>query len=166
MASFSYSSLKSGTDTLQASVTNPAGTINSNTVVVKWIGTFLGHGAFVIANTAAVLSGHVEFWGAQWAKNNHPSGGAAPNAFKGFADNTTTTPPACGDTWTTRPGNSSKPPAGPLPTDMVIIVANKVTQRGPIISGNIVHVVVVKVNPGYAANPGHAGTGNVEGVVC
>jgi hypothetical protein len=126
----------------------------------------LAHGAFVIADRAAVLNGHVEFWGAQWAKNNHPSGGAAPNAFKGFADTTTTTPPACGDTWTARPGNSSKPPARPLPTDMVIIVSSKVTQRGSTISGNILHLVVVKVNPGYAPNPGHTGTGKVEGVVC
>jgi hypothetical protein len=166
MASFSYTSLKSGTDTLKATVTNLGGTIDSNTVVVSWVGTFLGHGAYVIANTAAVLNGHVEFWGAQWAKNNHPSGGAAPNAFKGFADFTTTTPPACGTTWSTRPGNSSKPPAAPLPTDMVIIVSSKVTQRGSTITGNIVHLVVVKVTPGYAPNPGHAGTGRVEGVVC
>jgi hypothetical protein len=127
---------------------------------------FLAHGAFVIADRAAVLNGHVEFWGAQWAKNNHPSGGTAPNAFKGFADTTTTTPPACGDTWSARPGNSSKPPARPLPTDMVIIVSSKVTQKGSTISGNILHLVVVKVNPGYAPNPGHAGTGKVEGVVC
>jgi hypothetical protein len=165
MASFSYSSLKSGTDSLQASVTNPAGTIDSNTVVVHWIGTFLAHGAFVIADRAAVLNGHVEFWGAQWAKNNHPSGGVAPNAFKGFAGITSTTLPACGETWTARPGNS-KPPAGPLPTDMVIIVSSKVTHKGSTISGNIQHLVVVNVNPGYAPNPGHAGTGRVEGVVC
>jgi hypothetical protein len=166
MASFSYSSLKSGTDTVQASVTNPAGTLDSNTVVVNWSGRFLGHGAFVIADRAAVLNSHVEFWGAQWAKNNHPSGGVAPRAFKGFADTTTSTPPACGDTWTARPGNSSKPPAKPLPTDMVIIVSSKVTQKGSTISGNILHLVVVKVNPGYAPNPGHAGTGNVEAVIC
>jgi hypothetical protein len=166
MAPFTYSRLKSGTDTVEASVTNPAGTIDSNTVVVNWIGTFLAHGAFVIADKAAMLNGHVEFWGAQWAKNNHPSRGAAPNAFKGFADTITTTPPACGDTWTARAGNSSKPPAGPLPTDMVIIVASKVTQTGSTVRGNILHLVVVKVNPGYAPNPGHAGTGKVEGVVC
>jgi hypothetical protein len=166
MALFSYSGLKPGTDTVQASVTNPAGTIDSNTVLVNWIGTFLSHGGFVIADTAAVLNGHVEFWGAQWAKNNHPSGGAAPNAFKGFADTTTTTPPACGATWTARPGNSSKPPAGPLPTDLVVIVSSKVTKKGSTTSGNILHLVVVKVNPGYAPNPGHAGTAKVEGVVC
>jgi hypothetical protein len=166
MASFTYISLKSGIDTVQASVANPAGTIDSNTVVVNWIGTFLAHGAFVIADTAAVLNGHVEFWGAQWAKNNHPSRAAAPNAFKGFADTTTTAPPTCGATWTARAGNSSKPPAGPLPTDMVIIVSSKVTQKGSTISGNILHLVVVKVNRGYAPNPGHAGTGKVEGVVC
>jgi hypothetical protein len=166
MASFSYSSLKSGTDTVQASVTNQIGTIDSNTVVVNWFGAFLARGAFVIADTAAVPNGHVEFWAAQWAKNNHPSGGAAPHAFKGYADNTTTRPPACGDTWTARRGNSSKPPARPLPTDMVIIVKSKVTQKGSTISGKVLHLVVVKVNPGYAPNPGHAGTGKVEGVVC
>jgi hypothetical protein len=166
MASFSYSSSKSGTDTVQGSVTNPTGTIDSNTVVVNWIGTFLAHGGFVVADTAAVLNGHVEFWGAQWAKNNHPSGGAAPKAFKGFAVTATSTPLACGDTWTARPGNSSKPPKRPLPNDMVIIVSSKVTQKGSTVSGNIVHLVVVKVNPGYAPNPGHAGTGQVESVVC
>lgn len=166
LASFSYTSLKSGTDSVVGSVTNLGGTIHSNTVAVNWIGTFLGHGAFVIANTAAVLNRNVEFWGAQWAKNNHPSAGAAPNAFKGYADITTTTPPACGTTWSTRPGNSSKPPAAPLPTDMVIIVSSHVTQRGSVITGNILHLVVVRVTPGYAPNPGHAGTGRVEGIVC
>jgi hypothetical protein len=49
---------------------------------------------------------------------------------------------------------------------MVIIVSSKVTQRGSMITGNIVHLVVVRVTPGYAPNPGHAGTGRVEGVVC
>ena len=28
----------------------------------------------------------VMFWGAQWWKNNHLSGGTAPASFKGFAN--------------------------------------------------------------------------------
>jgi hypothetical protein len=45
-------------------------------------------------------------------------------------------------------------------------VTSKVTKSGSQISGNTVHIVVVKVDPGYQPNPGHAGTGTVEAQVC
>jgi len=37
---------------------------------------------------------------------------------------------------------------------------------GSTISGNTPHIVIVKTNPGYAPNPGHAGTGTVVLVIC
>jgi hypothetical protein len=49
---------------------------------------------------------------------------------------------------------------------MAVIVSGSIGKSGPSIGGNTVHVVVVKTNPGYASNPGHAGTGTVVGIVC
>ena len=86
-------------------------------------------------------------------------------AFKGFED-TPSTPPACGTIWSADPGNSTPPPAGPLPAFMAVIVSSSISKSGPTISGNTPHVVVVKTNPGYAPNPGHAGTGTVVIQVC
>jgi hypothetical protein len=123
-----------------------------------------GGGSFVIGNQNAAVGSSVTFWGAQWAKSNPTSGGSAPRSFKGFAEDPTT--PSCSVAWTTDPGNSTPPPNGPLPTYMAVIVTSSVGKDGSEISGNTVHIVVVKTNPGYAANPGHAGTGTVVAVVC
>jgi hypothetical protein len=49
---------------------------------------------------------------------------------------------------------------------MAVIVTSSSGKSGPTISGNIVEIVIVKTNPGYAPNPGHAGTGTVVAVVC
>jgi hypothetical protein len=122
-------------------------------------------GNFVIGDKDAALETPVEFWGAQWWKLNELSGGSAPASFKGFA-NTPSTAPACGTKWSTDPGNSSGPPAAPLPEYIAVIVSSHITKSGPTISGNTPEVVVVKTNGGYAPNPGHAGTGTVVGVVC
>jgi len=119
----------------------------------------------VIGNLNAVGGNSVEFWGAQWAKHNSLSGGPAPNAFKGFADMTSTAPPTCGGTWTTDPGNSSGPPAS-VPAFMAVIASSSITMSGPTISGNIPKIVIVKTNPGYAPDPGHPGTGTVVAVLC
>jgi hypothetical protein len=119
-------------------------------------------GSFVVGDRSA--SGSVTFWDAQWAKVNSLSGGTGPDSFKGFED----TPPAprCGVSWSTDPGNSTPPSAGPLPTYMAVVVASQVIQSGPVISGYTVHVVVVKTDPGYQPNPGHPGTGTVVATVC
>jgi hypothetical protein len=93
------------------------------------------------------------------------SGGLALAAFKGFAD-TAGAPPECGETWSTRPGNSSDPPAGPLPLFLDVIVAGHVTKAGPTISGDTQEVVVVETELGYAPDPGHAGTGTVVETLC
>jgi hypothetical protein len=164
-ARFSYSSLTPGTDTVQASVTNPAGTITSNTVQVTWTAPFApGGGAFVIGDQNSAAGSAVTFWGAQWAHLNSLSGGPAPASFKGYALNPTT--PSCGATWSTDPGNSAPPPAGPLPKYMAVIVTSSAAKSGPTISGNTPHIVIVKTNPGYAPDPGHAYTGTVVSQVC
>ena len=47
-----------------------------------------------------------------------------------------------------------------------MIVSSSIGKSGATISGNTVHIVIVKTNPGYAPNPGHAGTGTVFAQVC
>jgi hypothetical protein len=118
---------------------------------------------FVIGNLNSAIGTSVTFWGAQWWKLNSLTGGTAPAAFKGFQ---TTPITACGQTWTTRPGNSPPPPPGPLPAYIVIIVSSSITRSGPVISGDVQHLVLVKTNSGYAPNPGHAGTGTVVSQIC
>lgn len=164
-ASFSYSGLNVGTDTVQASVTNPAGTINSNAVQVTWTVQFApGGGAFVVGDQSSATGSPVTFWGAHWAQFNSLSNGPAPASFKGFAARPGT--PDCGAPWTTGPGNSASPPTGPLPKYMAVIVTSSAAESGSTISGDTPHIVIVKTNPGYAPDPGHAGTGTVVSQVC
>lgn len=164
-AAFSYSSLAVGTDTVQASVTNPAGTITSNPVQVTWTAPFApGGGAFVIGDQNSSVGSTVTFWGARWADLNSLSGGTAPASFKGFALQPST--PSCGVAWSTDPGNSSPPPPGPLPGYMAVIVTSSVAKSGSTITGNTPHIVIVKTNSGYAPDPGHPGTGTVVSQVC
>jgi Bacterial Ig-like domain (group 3) len=125
---------------------------------------FLGRGSFVIGDKNGAIGAAVTFWGAQWAKDNVLGSSAAPPSFKGFAENPTA--PACGTGWGADPGNSSGPPAGPLPAFMAVIVTSSAGKSRTGISGNTVHIVVVRTNPGYAPNPGHAGTGTVIAEIC
>jgi hypothetical protein len=113
-----------------------------------------GHGgscAFVVGDRSD--SGHVTFWGAQWAKQNSFSHGAGSgtSAFKGFAGQTSTG-------WSD--GGSGNPPSS-LPAYMGVLVASSVSKHGSSISGDIVRMVIVKTDAGYDGNPGHAGTGTV-----
>jgi hypothetical protein len=105
----------------------------------------------------------IYFWGTQWSQNNPMSGGAAPNAFKGFENGTQQ--PICGGTWTSQPGNSSTPPPS-LPQYMAVIVSSSVQKNGSVITGNVSKIVVVETNSGYANSPGHAGTGKVVSIYC
>jgi hypothetical protein len=122
----------------------------------------LAHGSFVIGDGNSAIGDQVEFWGAQWWKDNVVSVTGTPPAFKGFVDQGS---PVCGATWTTDPGNSSDPPAT-VPSFMAVIVSDSITQSGSQISGDTPKVVVVKTDPGYAGDPGHAGTGSVVATVC
>lgn len=117
---------------------------------------------FVVGDLNSAVGTHVTYWGAQWQKLNGLSGGSAPAAFKGYQDS------PGGDTtaaaWTTRPGNSSGPPAS-VPTFMSVIVSSHISQDGSTISGDAPHVVIVQTDPGYDSNPGHAGMGTVVSVL-
>jgi hypothetical protein len=119
-------------------------------------------GSFVIGDLDAVVGRHVTFWGAQWWRLNHLSGGRAPASFKGFANCAN---PPCGGTWQSDPGNSSHPP-DTVPADMTVIVSSLITKSGPIESGDIPMMVTIHTDPGYEPNPGHEGTGTVTAVVC
>jgi len=123
-----------------------------------------GGGNFVIGNNNAAVGTSVTFWGAQWWKRNSLTGGTAPASFKGFEKSPPTV--TCGTSWTTSPGNSASPPPGPLPALMAVIVSSSISKSGSTISGNTVHIVLVQTNPGYAPNPGHAGTGTVVAQIC
>jgi uncharacterized repeat protein (TIGR01451 family) len=123
-------------------------------------------GAFVIGDRSAgspTIGTTVNFWGAQWAKKNQFTRGNGPSAMKGFADSPTSV--TCGATWTTHPGNSSAPPAA-IPSRINVIVSSEVKKTGSTISGTILHIVIVEVDPGYGPDPGHAGTGTIIGTVC
>ena len=122
-------------------------------------------GNFVIGDLDAVPGNKVTFWGAQWAKLNSLSGGPAPAGFKGFANSASANPPDCGGAWASDPGNSSGPPSS-VPQFITVIVSSSITRSGSMITGNNYKMVIVKTDPGYTSDPGHAGTGTVVSVVC
>jgi hypothetical protein len=115
-------------------------------------------GLFVVGDKSA--SGSVTFWGAQWAKANSLSGGPAPASFKGFESSMHT--PTCGSSWTTGPGDSAMAP-GTGSSYMAVIVAGSITKSGSNISGNAVHVVIVKTDAGHGPNEA---TGIVVAQLC
>ncbi len=122
-------------------------------------------GTFVIGDVEAHgLGSVVNFWGAQWWKNNFMSGPVSNGvaSFKGYASESDD---VCGGVWSSRPGNSSNPP-DVLPANVLVIVTSTVVKRGPDISGNIRELLIVKQDGGYGPNPGHAGNGPVTKVLC
>lgn len=145
---------------------DPAYTPSTDTQSALVYANAPGGGSFVVGDQTA--TGSVTFWGAQWWKVNSLSAGDSqavdPGAFKGFADSPAT--PQCGATWSANPGNSSKPPAGPLPSYMAVIVTDHNSKSGPVISGDTVAVVIVQTDTGYKNDPGHAGTGTVVATLC
>lgn len=126
---------------------------------------YLPSGSFVVGDRDASMGNMVTFWGAHWAKANSLSGGPSPASFKGFAASLSSTPPACGGTWSTSPDNSTGPP-GTVPPYMGVVVSSSVTQSDSTLSGNTPAVIVVLTQSGYAPNPGHPGTGTVVAMVC
>jgi MBG domain (YGX type) len=124
-----------------------------------------GGGIFDIGNLDAAVGNNVNWWGSQWSKQNDLTSGPAPDAFKGYIDNISSYPPQCGTTWTTRPGNSSKPPDS-VPQYMTVVVSSNVAKSGSSITGDVQSVVVVKTSSGYDSNPGHWGNGTVVAKLC
>jgi hypothetical protein len=49
---------------------------------------------------------------------------------------------------------------------MAVLVSSTISKSGSTISGDTPHIVIVQTDPGYDANPGHAGTGTVVATVC
>jgi hypothetical protein len=120
---------------------------------------------FVIGDVEAhAIGDNVNFWGAQWWKNNDMSGFVSNGvaSFKGYA---TSSDNVCGGTWVSLPGNSSNPP-DEIGADVAIIVTSTVLKVGPNISGNIKQIVIVHQDGGYGPNPGHAGNGPVTSILC
>ena len=152
-----------GPGTVAAGFTGDAFYLPSSNGAATILFAFPAQGAFVVGDQTA--SGAVKFWGDDWSTVNMLSGGPAPDAFKGFATNTSE-PPTCGSAWTTNPGTSSQPPAGTLPSFMGVVVSTKVGQSGSTISGNVSKIIVVIPNAGYDPNPGHSGTGTVVATYC
>lgn len=133
--------------------------VASTTASVVVFGFATG-GAFVVGDQAG---NNVTFWSDRWQDANALSGGSAPSDFKGFENSSAA--PICGVGWSSSPATSSGPPAS-VPEYMAVVVASHVQRSGATITGDALHVVVVHVTPGYADNPGHAGTGTVVAVIC
>ena len=123
-------------------------------------------GSFVVGDeTVGPVSGAVGkavfFWGSRWSSMNSLSGGVAPSTFKGFEGNATR--PACGVSWTA-PRNAT-PPAT-VPSYTAVIVSSTIAVSSKSFSGNNVHVVIVKTDPGYRPKPSTPGTGTIVAVFC
>jgi hypothetical protein len=135
-------------------------TVSRNVVVFTWT----PGGNFVIGDGNAAVGTTATFWADDWNLRNTVSGGIAPSAFKGFANN----PPGkttCGGTWSTSGGNSPPPPSA-MPTYTAMLVTDHVTKTGRTVTGTKPSIVIVRVNPGYSPSPGKTGTAEVLGVFC
>src|SRR5437762_10512964 len=165
MVSGSHTYDSTGTVSISATVTDDGGSTTSvsGCTVLIFAPASTG-GAFLIGDGNSAPGTAVTFWGAQWSTLNTLSGGPAPSSFKGFALNPAT--PNCGIDWSSDPGNSASPPAGPLPAFIAVVVTSSSSQSGEQISGDTVHIVVVQTNNGYAPSVGHAGAGTVVAQVC
>jgi Arylsulfotransferase (ASST) len=120
--------------------------------------------SFAIGDNNSAIGAAVTFWSGQWAKLNSLSGGRAPDSFNGFWQ--TSAVPTCGGNGDVETKNSATPVAGPLPEYMGVIVNQSIKQSGSANSGRLVHIVIVRSNPGYQPDAGHAGTGTVVAQVC
>jgi hypothetical protein len=160
-----------GPETVGASFPGDAAYQPASDSTTATVFAFPSRGAFALGDVTAGTAGSatITWWGATWSQLNTLSGGAGPTSFKGFADAitlpTTTPPPMCGSAWTTSGGNSPPPVSG-IPSYMGVIVAGSVGKSGSTISGDSVHIIVIKVDPGYAPNPGHPGTGTIVATYC
>jgi hypothetical protein len=90
----------------------------------------------------------VNFWGAQWWKNNFMSGITSPGSsmasFKGYA---TRAELQCGSFWKSLPGNSR--PRRHDCRDIAVVVTSTIIKNGPNLSGDIKEIVVVRQDGGY-----------------
>jgi hypothetical protein len=165
-ANGSHTYTSTGPFTVTTTITDAGGsttTVSCNFLIFAFA---TGSGAtFVIGDREANLLNHVTWWSSQWAALNPMSGGPAPSSMKGFAGfEDMPAIPVCGDHYTTDTGNATPPPQT-VPEFMGVIVSSKITQNGSVITGDIVAIVIVHNDPGYAPNPGHPGTGTIVAFV-
>jgi len=160
----SHTYASTGFFTVTTTITDVGGSTTTATCSNVLVFGFASGGSFVIGDLESATGTNVTFWGAQWWRDNPTSTGSTVPSFKGFAESPFS--PACGVPWATDPGNSTPPPPGPLPDHMAVIVTSSDAKSGSTISGDTVHIVIVKTNAGYQPNPGHPGTGTVEAQVC
>jgi hypothetical protein len=159
-AMYSIASLAIGTHAITATYNGDSNFNGSASPVVSELiyGNASTGGSFVIGDLDAVAGAQVTFWGSQWDKANHLSGGSTPASFKGYANTVD------GAIWTSDPGNSSAPP-DTIPAYIAVIASSSITKSGSTIQGNVPIIVIVKTDPGYAPDGGHAGTGTVLAVL-
>ena len=151
-----------GPTTITANFAQDAYYLASSTTRDVIIYAFPSKGAFAISTSRSAIGAQVTYFGAQWSSANPLSSGSAPNSFKGFIT-APGTPPACGGSFTTAPGNSGAPPAT-VPTYMGTIATSKVAKNGSTITGDRTQIVVIRTD-GYGSL-GNGGTGTVVAIVC
>lgn len=157
-----------GPQQVTASFAGDAYYLPSSETVNVIVFAFPSRGAFTLGDrtvAGATPSTTVTWWSDSWSTLNRLSGGPVTSSFKGFAGTLSASPPFCGGTWTTLPGNSPPPVSG-VPSYMGTLVTTQVRKSGNTYSGNIVQIVVVRTNPGYAPSPSNAGTGTIVATYC
>ena len=162
----SHTYAQTGPYTIRVHITDAGGaTADATSQILVYAFAAGNGGTFTIGDKNGSVGSQVTYWGSQWASANSLSSGSAPSSFKGFADSPSSNPSVCGGTYATGPGNSSRTPAS-VPAYMAVIVSSSISKQGSSVSGDVRHVVVVKTDAGYQADPGHAGTGKVVAVIC
>ena len=126
---------------------------------------FLPRGTFIAGDEPGIGTGSkLVFWGAGWAMANDFDNGTL-HGFKGFAPSVSSSPPKCGSTWTAHLGISNRPPDR-VPAYMAVALTDDVIGRHGRVTGEITEIVIVRTDPGYRPDPGHAGTGTVVAILC
>jgi len=64
------------------------------------------------------------------------------------------------------PDNRSLPLSSTVPFNMVVVVSSWINQSGSTESGDIKHLVVVSIAPGYGPAPGHDGYEKIVATIC
>ena len=130
--------------------------------------TWTPGGNFVIGDGSDTVGTTATFWADDWNLKNIVSGGQAPSAFKGFANNPRWQDSLRGHRGR-RAGGNSPPPPGAMPTYTAMLSTDRVTKSGRTITGtkpSDIAVTVADANPGYSPSPGKTGTAEVLGVLC
>lgn len=150
-----------GVSKVTCTSTDKAGNSSTATFNVV-VGAKPAGGGFVIGDRDCSVGGRAYFWGSQWRDGNHRSrdDNHDISAFKGYAD----TIDMSRKTWTSRPGNSSKPP-DTIAEWQTVIVTSSARKSGSTLSGDIVGYAIVHVDTSYWRAPGHIGAGDIVGYI-